>query len=271
MSASNSADLALQRRVWWPFLLATALLLVACDGAVVQPPAPLPAPPVNEVPRPSLPTPGAPVRLLAVDPGLTLIAAGGRPMFGVLARVVDANDIGVSGVNVAFRVVEGDGVLTDSLIVTDRGGYARAETWQLGQRLGRQRLRAFVPDLGEVFLDMEAVEVPALLTNAAYALVAIERDSLPVNVSRDYDQVRVVGASIHLSAGTYRLSTRVIRAGDEIEERETGSYTQDGTNITFASKAVRGVVSADGRLQMVSYYGDWPFGSDVVARFARIP
>ncbi|WP_157267564.1 PQQ-dependent sugar dehydrogenase [Azohydromonas aeria] len=74
-----------------------------------------------------------------------------------MVKVMDNLGIGVPGVQVQFRVVNGGGSITGIYARTNAQGIARVGSWTLGPVAGRQRLSASTPGLPEAVVAANAL------------------------------------------------------------------------------------------------------------------
>ncbi len=73
-------------------------------------------------------------------------------------RVQDEWENGLEGVTVQFRVVEGQGSISATEVVSDQNGLARLERWTLGATPGVNRIEASVSGVTAVSLEAEGMD-----------------------------------------------------------------------------------------------------------------
>jgi len=157
--------------------LVLVLVIAACaDGTTAPDPAHPPKTPVPVTPDLT----GATLIKAAGDSQTALVKSAVAVSPAVV--VVSKNGSGIPGVAVQFAVVDGGGSISSSLVTTDSLGLATLSLWELGSKVGVNRLQATLGTAVPVIFTATGVEGPpaAMRVEVAAPPTATVGEPIPV-------------------------------------------------------------------------------------------
>lgn len=155
----------------------------------------------------------------------------------LVVRVVDRHDSGVPGIEVAFSVASGGGVLAHESALTDADGYAENQ-WTLGSVEGEQTVRAQVQGLGGSPLEYRATAIPQVATGTVAGVVTAANGTMPIQGAL----VRLADTGAGAAAGAPAQSYEGPEALTDAEGRYVLENVPEGDQLLVAT---RGVFSAE--------------------------